>query len=65
VVRIEKLSLSEEGYEYLAKGIAGGAGLGILIGLFVNNIIFTFSIFTVLGIIVSVFYSFYKSYKRR
>jgi uncharacterized membrane protein YoaK (UPF0700 family) len=65
VVKIERLILSEEDYDYLAKGIAIGAGVGVLIGLFVDNIILSFSAFTALGIIVSVAYSFYKKNKRK
>lgn len=65
MIKIERLILSEEDYEYLARGIAIGAGLGVFIGLFVDNIIFSFSAFTTLGIIGSVFYSFYKKNKSK
>ena len=44
VVRMEKFMLSEEGYEYLTKGIAIGVGIGIFVGAFLGNIIFTFRI---------------------
>lgn len=60
---MEKLVLSEQDYDYLAKGIALGAGIGIFIGIFVDDIILAFSACTVLGIILSLVYSFYKKSK--
>lgn len=60
---MEKLVLSEQDYDYLAKGIALGAGIGIFIGVFVDDIILAFSACTVLGIILSLLYSFYKKVK--
>ncbi|WP_243190685.1 hypothetical protein [Clostridium gallinarum] len=60
---VEKLVLSEQDYDYLAKGIALGAGCGIFIGVFVNDIILSFSACTVLGIVLSLMYSFYKKIK--
>ena len=61
---LEKLILSEQDYDYLAKGIALGAGIGILVGIFVDDIILAFSACTVFGIIASLSYSFYKKQKR-
>lgn len=62
---LEKLILSDEDYDYLAKGIAIGAGIGIFLGIFIDNIILTFSAGTVIGIIFSIGYSFYKKNKNR
>ncbi|VYT97497.1 hypothetical protein [Clostridium tertium] len=62
---MEKLILSDEDYDYLAKGIALGAGIGILLGFFVDNIILTFSAGSVIGIISALGYSFYKDLKRK
>ncbi|WP_084767101.1 hypothetical protein [Clostridium nigeriense] len=61
---MEKLILSEQDYDYLAKGIALGAGIGIFLGIFVDDIILAFSACTVLGIISSLLYSFYRKQKR-
>ena len=55
---LEKLVLSDQDYDYLAKGIAVGAGIGILLGFFIDNIILTFSACSVIGIISSLGYSF-------
>lgn len=63
--RLEKLILSDEDYDYLAKGIAIGAGIGIFAGVFIDNIILTFSAGAVMGIIFSIGYSFYKKYKNK
>lgn len=61
---MEKLILSDQDYDYLAKGIALGAGIGILLGFFTHNIILTFSAGSVIGIISALGYSFYKDFKR-
>ena len=50
---MEKFMLSEEGYEYLTKGIAIGVGIGIFAGAFLGNIIFTFAAGGVIGMIKS------------
>lgn len=60
---LEKLILSDEDYDYLAKGIALGAGIGIFLGLFIDNIILAFSACSVIGIISAFLYSFYKKSK--
>ena len=62
---MEKLILSDRDYDYLAKGIALGAGIGILLGVFVDNIILAFSACSVIGRISSFGYSFYKKLKYR
>ena len=61
---MEKFMLSEEGYEYLTKGIAIGVGIGIFAGAFLGNIIFTFAAGGVIGMISGLIYSTYKSLKR-
>ena len=48
---MEKFMLSEEGYEYLTKGIAIGVGIGIFAGAFLGNIIFTFAAGGVIGMV--------------
>lgn len=60
---LEKLILSEQDYDYLAKGIALGAGIGILLGVFVDDIVLAFSACTVIGIVFSLGYSLYKKVK--
>lgn len=62
---LEKLILSDQDYDYLARGIATGAGIGILLGFFVDNIILTFSACSVIGIISALGYSFYKKSKSK
>lgn len=64
-MELEKLILSDQDYDYLAKGIALGAGIGILLGIFVDDIILAFSACTVIGIISSLGYSVYKKIKYR
>ena len=65
VVRMEKFMLSEEGYEYLTKGIAIGVGIGIFAGAFLGNIIFTFAVGGVIGMISGLIYSTYKKFKKK
>ncbi len=60
---MEKLFLSDEDYDRLAKGIFLGAGIGILIGSFVGNIILLFSACTVIGIVFAFGSSLYKKIK--
>lgn len=62
---LDKLVLSDKDYEYLTKGIAGGVGLGILLGVVVGNITLTFAAGGVSGIIIAVVYSYYKKLKKR
>lgn len=60
---LEKIKITEDDYECLAKAIAIGAGIGILIGIFTRNIIFTFALGAVTGILVSSTCSFFKKCK--
>ena len=57
---IEKIILSDQDYEYLTKGIASGIGIGTLIGLLLENVILGFASGGVIGIILSLIYSYYK-----
>ncbi|MGL5085058.1 MAG: hypothetical protein ACRC68_04975 [Clostridium sp.] len=61
---LDKIEIAEEDYECLAKGIAIGVGLGILIGAFLDNVIFTFALGGVIGILVSLGCSYFKKYKK-
>lgn len=61
---LEKIEITEEDYECLAKGIAIGVGIGVLIGTFIGNVIFTFALGGVIGILVSLGCSFFRNYKR-
>lgn len=47
----KKVLLSDKDYEYLAKGIAMGGGMGILIGLLFDDVIFFFSLGGVVGVL--------------
>ncbi|MBE6052423.1 MAG: hypothetical protein E7212_00700 [Clostridium sartagoforme] len=62
---LEKLILSDQDFDYLAKGIALGAGIGIIIGVFIDNIILAFSTCTALGITFSLMISLYKKIKHK
>ncbi len=62
---LEKLILSDQDYDYLAKGIALGAGMGILLGIFIDDIVLAFSAGTFLGIVFSLGYSFYKKFNHK
>lgn len=61
---LEKIQITEDDYECLAKGIAIGVGVGILIGAFVGNVTFTFALGGVIGILVSLGCSFFKKHKK-
>ena len=61
---LEKIDITEEDYECLAKGIAIGVGIGVLVGIFTGNITFTFALGGVIGIIVSLGCSFLKNIKK-
>lgn len=61
---LEKIQITEEDYECLAKGISIGVGLGVLIGTFIGNVTFTFALGGVIGILVSLGYSFFKKHKK-
>lgn len=60
---MNKLSLTEEEYEILTKGIAGGVGIGTIVGCFTSNVEFFFALGGIIGIIISSAYSFYIRYK--
>lgn len=62
---LEKLSLSDQEYDNMVKGIAIGVGLGILIGAILENVTFYFALGGVIGIIVSLIYSKYSKLKRK
>ncbi|GAB6168539.1 hypothetical protein JCM1393_09990 [Clostridium carnis] len=62
---LERLTLSEEDYDYLAKGIALGVGCGILVGGFTGNVILTFAAGGVIGILGAFIYSFYRKSKNK
>ena len=62
---LEKLILSDEDYDHLAKGIALGAGIGILLGIFINDVILAFSACTIVGIVFSLGHSLYKKFKHQ
>lgn len=59
---LEKLFLSEEDYDHLAKSIILGTGIGILIliGIFIDNIILSFSACTAIAISFSLLRLLYK-----
>lgn len=61
---IEKIILSDQDYEYLTKGIVIGVGVGILVGLLLENVIFGFASGGVIGIISSFIYSYYKKVRK-
>lgn len=61
---LEKMEITEEDYECLAKGIAMGVGIGILVGAFLDNIVFTFALGGVIGILVSLGCSYFKKCKK-
>ena len=60
---LEKIKITEEDYECLAKGIASGVGIGVLVGIFTGNITFTFALGGVIGILVSLGCSSLKKIK--
>ena len=60
---LDKFSLTDRECENIAKGIALGVGIGIVIGAIVGNIVLTFSAGGVVGILVSLAYSFYEKHK--
>lgn len=61
---LEKIEITEEDYERLAKGIAIGVGIGILIGAFIGDVIFMFALGGVIGILGSLGYSFFRRYRK-
>ncbi|WP_300382414.1 hypothetical protein [Clostridium sp.] len=61
---MKKMILSDEDFDYLAKGLAFGSGIGILLGIFIYNFILSFSGCSIIGIIIALIYSRYKSIKK-
>ncbi|WP_160680925.1 hypothetical protein [Clostridium sp. C8-1-8] len=61
----EKISLSDKENEILAKGIAAGVGLGIVVGVLLNYVILGFAAGGVVGILCSLTYSFYMRIKSK
>lgn len=61
---LEKISVTEKQWDNLAKGIAVGTGLGIVIGAIVGQIVLLFSAGGVIGIIVSLIYSWINDRKK-
>lgn len=51
---MKNYTLSERGYDYLAKGILLGISIGITTGIIFNKIILLSSTFTLIGIISSI-----------
>lgn len=49
----KKVLLSDKDYEYLTKVIAMGVGIGILIGLLFDDVIFFFSLGGVVGVLLA------------
>lgn len=54
---LEKIMLTDKEYENLGKGLAIGAGMGIIIGSIIDLTSFCFTLGGVLGILVSLIYS--------
>lgn len=61
---MDKIILSDKDLDYLAKGLAIGSGIGIFLGIFIDNIVLSFSGCSIIGIVISLIYSKYKSIKR-
>ena len=57
---MNKLIVTDNQYEIITKGIAFGTGIGTLLGLILNNIVFNFSLGGVLGVLIAYVYSIYK-----
>ncbi|MGL5152614.1 MAG: hypothetical protein ACRC7N_18805 [Clostridium sp.] len=62
---LDKISLSDKECEYLAKGIAIGAGCGVVIGAVMDAVPLVFSIGGVVGIIGSLIYCAYDKHKKK
>lgn len=62
---LNKLMLSDKDYEYLTKGIAMGVGLGMLVGVMVDEIILFFALGGVIGILRALIYSMTKNHKKK
>ncbi|MGL4773428.1 MAG: hypothetical protein ACRC2K_07690 [Clostridium sp.] len=62
---LDKISLSDRECEFLAKGIAIGAGCGVVVGAVVGAVPLVFSIGGVAGIIGSLIYCAYDKHKKK
>ncbi|GFP78547.1 hypothetical protein [Clostridium fungisolvens] len=62
---LDKLSLTDKENDLLAKGIAIGAGVGILVGALLNYVTLGFAAGGVVGILVSLTYSFYLRMRKK
>lgn len=60
---LESLTLTNKEIEYVTMGIVLGVGLGTFMGLFVDNVEFTFAIGAVIGIIGSLLFTIFKRVK--
>ncbi|MDO5040427.1 hypothetical protein [Clostridium sp.] len=61
---IDKISLSEAEFTLVSKGIAFGVGIGMLIGIFIGDVILFFSLGGVCGILSTSIYSMIKRLKK-
>ncbi|GFZ34537.1 hypothetical protein CSC2_50630 [Clostridium zeae] len=62
---LDKLSLTDKENDLLAKGIAIGAGVGIVGGALLNYVTLGFAAGGVVGILVSLTYSFYLRMRKK
>lgn len=62
---LDKISLTDKENELLAKGIAIGAGIGIVGGALLNYVALGFSAGCVAGILFSLTYSLYQRLKNK
>ena len=60
---MEEINFIGKSYEYLTKGLAGGVGIGIIIGAIAENILLFFALGGVLGIICATIFSTIKKFK--
>lgn len=58
----DKVAITEEEYVYLTKGIAIGAGIGIVAGAIFGNVVFGFSLGGALGIPLGLLYASRKKH---
>lgn len=56
---LDKISLDDKEYDNLTKGLAGGVGVGILVGTFIGNVTLAFAAGGVIGIVGSLIYSYF------
>ncbi len=61
---IDKISLSEAEFTLVSKGIVFGVGIGMLIGIFIGDVILFFSLGGVFGILSTSIYSMIKRLKK-